>query len=339
MAMHTAIMNCQEADIYAVCDGFYDLFHFNVPEFELFLTEAPNESFHQTTSASTSVSAFVSLNKPQFLQGSQRSQLPTGVVSPIPSSFHLKAPLFSDINASSERCCDSNMNAQFELLVTEAPNEGYTTSVSTPTSTTLSTPFPSPKIPQGLAFVSSDKPQIQELLQAPSSFRLGSPLFSDVNTSSQHYCAPANQSTVNNNSNDSSSAANTNVQEQGNTSTLVNTGGYTCTYHGCTRRFRTQRHLQKHKRHHQKDTSGGQAGPHKCERINPTTGEPCNTLFSRPYDLTRHEDTIHNTKKQKVRCAICVEDKKFSRNDALTRHMRVAHPEVDFPGKYRNRKT
>ncbi|KAF2399086.1 hypothetical protein EJ06DRAFT_479245 [Trichodelitschia bisporula] len=80
-----------------------------------------------------------------------------------------------------------------------------------------------------------------------------------------------------------------------------------------------------------------QAGPHVCERINPTTGKPCNTIFSRPYDLTRHEDTIHNIKKQKVRCALCVEEKTFSRNDALTRHMRVVHPDVDFPGKHRRR--
>ncbi|KAK8208923.1 hypothetical protein BKA81DRAFT_300525 [Phyllosticta paracitricarpa] len=80
-----------------------------------------------------------------------------------------------------------------------------------------------------------------------------------------------------------------------------------------------------------------QSGPHKCERTNPTTGKPCNTIFSRPYDLTRHEDTIHNARKQKVRCALCVEEKTFSRNDALTRHMRVVHPDVDFPGKHRRR--
>lgn len=76
-----------------------------------------------------------------------------------------------------------------------------------------------------------------------------------------------------------------------------------------------------------------QAGPHKCSRINPSTGKPCNTIFSRPYDLTRHEDTIHNRQKQKVRCQYCREEKTFSRNDALTRHMRVVHPEVDFQGK------
>jgi len=140
-------------------------------------------------------------------------------------------------------------------------------------------------------------------------------------------------------------------------SSTADTGTYTCTYHGCTLRFETPQKLQKHKRegHRQNPnavspTSVGsgmtsaallerssQAGPHKCERINPTTGKPCNTVFSRPYDLTRHEDTIHNARKQKVRCALCVEEKTFSRNDALTRHMRVVHPEVDFPGKHRRR--
>jgi uncharacterized Zn-finger protein len=76
-----------------------------------------------------------------------------------------------------------------------------------------------------------------------------------------------------------------------------------------------------------------QAGPHKCTRINPSTNKPCNTIFSRPYDLTRHEDTIHNGRKQKVRCPMCREEKTFSRNDALTRHMRVVHPEVENFGK------
>ncbi|KAH8684822.1 hypothetical protein BGZ60DRAFT_367037 [Tricladium varicosporioides] len=124
----------------------------------------------------------------------------------------------------------------------------------------------------------------------------------------------------------------------------ADTGTYTCTYHGCTLRFDTPAKLQRHKREgHRNSTAitsgadeGGmtsaaqrnsQAGPHKCERINPSTGKPCNTIFSRPYDLTRHEDTIHNARKQKVHCPLCTEEKTFSRNDALTRHLRVVHPE------------
>jgi len=135
----------------------------------------------------------------------------------------------------------------------------------------------------------------------------------------------------------------------------ADTGTYTCTYHGCTLRFETPQKLQKHKREGHRNANAttistssmtsaallernSQAGPHKCERINPTTGKPCNTIFSRPYDLTRHEDTIHNARKQKVRCVLCVEEKTFSRNDALTRHMRVVHPEVDFAGKHSSRR-
>ncbi|KAI1499464.1 hypothetical protein F5X99DRAFT_390075 [Biscogniauxia marginata] len=134
-------------------------------------------------------------------------------------------------------------------------------------------------------------------------------------------------------------------------------GTYTCTYHGCTLRFETPALLQKHKReghrqanalHHIRGASSGsatlpgnmlnsQAGPHRCDRINPSTGKPCSTVFSRPYDLTRHEDTIHNARKKKVRCDLCTEEKTFSRADALTRHYRVCHPDVEFPGKHRRR--
>lgn len=136
--------------------------------------------------------------------------------------------------------------------------------------------------------------------------------------------------------------------------TRADGGTYTCTYHGCTMRFDTPALLQKHKRegHRQAHGLGGprrpeapgatalvntQAGPHRCDRINPSTGKPCNTVFSRPYDLTRHEHTIHNARKQKVRCDLCTDEKAFSRADALTRHYRVCHPDVEFPGKQRKR--
>ena len=156
--------------------------------------------------------------------------------------------------------------------------------------------------------------------------------------------------------------------------TAADSGTYTCTAPSCSLRFDTAAKLQKHRRDAHRQPSpprtpntpvtpyaptsathtptsatfpqsstsasssvnrNNQAGPHKCERINPSTNKPCNTIFSRSYDLTRHEDTIHNNRKQKVRCQLCTEDKTFSRNDALTRHMRVVHPDVDFPGKTR----
>lgn len=135
-------------------------------------------------------------------------------------------------------------------------------------------------------------------------------------------------------------------------STGAESGTYTCTYHGCTLRLQTPTLLKKHKREgHRQTPSRGvaraqdmgmtatflstQAGPHRCDRINPFTGNPCNTMFSRPYDLTRHEDTIHNLHKQKVRCNICMEEKTFSRADALTRHYRVCHPDTALPSKNR----
>lgn len=119
----------------------------------------------------------------------------------------------------------------------------------------------------------------------------------------------------------------------------ADTGAYTCTAPGCQQRFSTSMKLQKHRReNHRQSTPVGSAGmtstlhgntpnrhqgPHRCTRINPTTGKPCNTIFSRPYDLTRHEDTIHNTSREKVRCEICNDEKTFSRQDALTRHKKV----------------
>ena len=143
-------------------------------------------------------------------------------------------------------------------------------------------------------------------------------------------------------------------------STAAGSGSYVCTSSLCNMRFDTASRLQKHRREAHRSsppygstpttpssaTHNPQAaannvsrnnapGPHKCERINPSTNKPCNTVFSRSYDLTRHEDTIHNNRKLKVRCHLCTEEKTFSRNDALTRHMRVVHPDVDYPGKVR----
>ncbi|KAG0137978.1 hypothetical protein HOY82DRAFT_321185 [Tuber indicum] len=111
----------------------------------------------------------------------------------------------------------------------------------------------------------------------------------------------------------------------------ANRGVYTCTVPGCTQRFPTTAKMSKHRREaHRQSTplssiKSHHPGPHKCTRINPTTNKPCNTIFSRPYDLTRHEDTIHDTNRQKVRCEICNDEKTFSRQDALTRHKKVKH--------------
>ncbi|KAK5936620.1 hypothetical protein PMZ80_011148 [Knufia obscura] len=138
------------------------------------------------------------------------------------------------------------------------------------------------------------------------------------------------------------------VQRLANVSS--STGRYSCTYYGCPERFESPAKLQKHKRegHQQREPAdlgptvspslkSSQARPQRCDRMNPSTGRPCNSVFSRPYDLTRHEDTIHNARKQKVQCHLCTEQKTFSRIDALIRHMRVAHLDVGGVGKQKKR--
>lgn len=71
---------------------------------------------------------------------------------------------------------------------------------------------------------------------------------------------------------------------------------------------------------------------HTCHLINPVTGEPCLKKFSRPYDLIRHQKTIHAAKKKIFRCLVCIQQqgtegyqKTFSRGDALSRHVKVKH--------------
>ncbi|EPX71037.1 transcription factor Rsv2 [Schizosaccharomyces octosporus yFS286] len=70
---------------------------------------------------------------------------------------------------------------------------------------------------------------------------------------------------------------------------------------------------------------GKQAGPVRCTLPNRTTGETCNTVFSRTYDLIRHQDTIHAKTRPVFRCEICGDQRHFSRHDALVRHLRVKH--------------
>ena len=84
--------------------------------------------------------------------------------------------------------------------------------------------------------------------------------------------------------------------------------------------------------------SANESGPHKCTRVRPSTNQPCNTTFSRLYDLIRHEETVHRDSEKSVKCLVCTREKTFSRNDALARHMRVVHPEVNYLGKHGSRK-
>ena len=96
----------------------------------------------------------------------------------------------------------------------------------------------------------------------------------------------------------------------------------------CDRRFDSQQALLVHRRTRHGDIGHRDnikaRGPHRCHRINPQTGKPCNTVFSRSYDLIRHEGTIHAPEKIMFTCDMCG-SKQFSRHDALVRHKRVKH--------------
>ncbi|MCJ1483106.1 hypothetical protein MMC06_003272 [Schaereria dolodes] len=217
------------------------------------------------------------------------------------------------------------------------------------------------QVPQQYPFISQSRRQSSLRSSSDQVPEFPSHLTSMESTKSENGYKSANSYKSDNGTRTDNDHSESSPDVQRPANTMADTGTYTCTYHGCALRFETPAKLQRHKREgHRQSTPhtaqqspssaishnmssasaanrNSQAGPHKCERINPSTGKPCNSIFSRPYDLTRHEDTIHNARKQKVRCQLCTEEKTFSRNDALTRHMRVVHPEVDFPGKTKRR--
>ncbi|KAL3233011.1 Protein RPN4 [Nakaseomyces bracarensis] len=69
-----------------------------------------------------------------------------------------------------------------------------------------------------------------------------------------------------------------------------------------------------------------------CELVNMVTNEVCGAQFSRTYDLTRHQNTIHAKRRTIFRCSECIRSlgdegfqKTFSRLDALTRHIKAKH--------------
>ncbi|KAI0485364.1 hypothetical protein F4859DRAFT_528373 [Xylaria cf. heliscus] len=253
-------------------------------------------------------------------------------------------PLFPPQETSAYGIAQHNGGGTMTRAASQQSASPFPSMSTTPVNSTFNFSMPSNvQIPQQYPFVSRQHPQSQQPQQQQQQLTPSASTFSRMSSAEASNTDGASSST-----NDGL------VQRPDNTA--AEGGTYTCTYHGCTRRFDTPALLQKHKRegHRQANAlnhlrspasiglpessaANSQAGPHKCTRINPSTGKPCNTIFSRPYDLTRHEDTIHNARKQKVRCQLCTEDKTFSRADALTRHYRVVHPDVELPGKHRRR--
>ncbi|KAI1112971.1 hypothetical protein F5Y14DRAFT_238093 [Nemania sp. NC0429] len=283
-------------------------------------------------------------------QGQQQQQSTPATISPKDAMLEFNEadmdanfPLFPSREAPSYGLGQNNGNGNGSInRVAPQPSASpFQSMPTTPMRGDFNFSMPSNvQIPQQYPFVSRQQPlrQQQQLTPSASTFsRMGSAETSNTDGGS---------------SNDG--------RAQRPDRTAADGGTYTCTYHGCTLRFETPALLQKHKReghrqasaltNHLRGSTGttgidlpesivanSQAGPHRCDRINPSTGKPCNTVFSRPYDLTRHEDTIHNARKQKVRCDLCTEEKTFSRADALTRHYRVCHPDAELPGKHRRR--
>ncbi|CCD26077.2 uncharacterized protein NDAI_0G03000 [Naumovozyma dairenensis CBS 421] len=78
-----------------------------------------------------------------------------------------------------------------------------------------------------------------------------------------------------------------------------------------------------------------------CSIINSKTKELCGAKFSRTYDLTRHQNTIHAKERTVFRCLQCIklfggvgQEKTFSRLDALSRHLKTKHIDLtDFQRK------
>jgi hypothetical protein len=250
-------------------------------------------------------------------------------------------PLFPPHETNTYGLSENIGNGNIHRAASQQSASSFQSMSSTPVQSSFNFSMPSNvQIPQQYPFVPMQQPQQQQQQQQSQQQQLTP----SASTFSRMSSAEASNTDVS-----SSDGA---IQRPDRTA--ADSGTYTCTYHGCTLRFETPALLQKHKRegHRQANAlnhlcspvglpansaANSQAGPHRCDRINPSTGKPCNTEFSRPYDLTRHEDTIHNARKQKVRCDLCTEEKTFSRADALTRHYRVCHPDVEFPGKHRRR--
>ncbi|KAI0556301.1 hypothetical protein F4679DRAFT_569809 [Xylaria curta] len=247
-------------------------------------------------------------------------------------------PLFPPQEANTYNLSQHDGSVNMNKATSQQSPSPFQSMSTTPANNSFTFTMPSNvQIPQQYSYIPRQQSQSQQQQLTPS-----------ASTFSRMSSAEA--------SNTDGASSNNDAIVQRPENTAAEGGTYTCTYHGCTRRFDTPALLQKHKRegHRQANAlnhlrspasiglpensaANSQAGPHKCNRINPSTGKPCNTVFSRPYDLTRHEDTIHNARKQKVRCQLCTEDKTFSRADALTRHYRVVHPDVELPGKHRRR--
>lgn len=109
------------------------------------------------------------------------------------------------------------------------------------------------------------------------------------------------------------------------TPSKVSKGAHVCPH--CAKRFTKAHTLALHRRNHASSSpppTAADGNTHQCALRNSATGQPCNTFFRRPYDLIRHQETIHAQRRKVWTCDECV-GKTFSRADALVRHRRAKH--------------
>lgn len=65
--------------------------------------------------------------------------------------------------------------------------------------------------------------------------------------------------------------------------------------------------------------------PHLC-KMKDNWGHLCKRTFTRPYDLQRHQETVHGSATKSFCCDECgCKSKSFSRQDSLARHIRRMH--------------
>ncbi|KAI5295517.1 hypothetical protein KEM52_001153 [Ascosphaera acerosa] len=112
------------------------------------------------------------------------------------------------------------------------------------------------------------------------------------------------------------------------------THALTCPVGLCPLRFVTLADMKEHRALHlsharQDDPSSQEHLPVRywCTRFNKKTGRYCCASFRRPYDLSRHEFSIHS-RYCRQECPDCHMQQDFSRADAVFRHQRSFHPET-----------
>lgn len=77
--------------------------------------------------------------------------------------------------------------------------------------------------------------------------------------------------------------------------------------------------------HRSSPSSSSHLTPHVCN-MTFSDGSECHRSFTRPYDLARHQETLHAAVRKMYTCEVCgTHSKTFSRLDALSRHMRLKH--------------